>query len=360
MLIFDGDYPMAYSALELNRDLTLPVEAVRRADPGSGNLVLATLPEMRRGGIAGALVKVVARIEREGSPLWGYRSGDLAHAAARGHLAFYQVLADRGEIRILETRSEFSRHMEEWTDAAETAGRAVGVVLGMEGADPILWPEQLSLWWDWGLRVVSLTHYGPSSYAHGTGCPGGLFPPARPLLAEMERTGMILDLTHISDEGFWQSLELFQGPVLASHQNCRALVPGERQFSDRQLRAVIERGGVIGVSLDTWMLHRTQRLDWATRGMGRARPFAREEVTLEDAADHIEHICELAGSTLHAAIGGDTDGQGGLAGAPGGIDTVADYPKIAETLVRRNWKPEDIANVMYANWQRFFERCLPE
>ncbi len=75
MLIFDGDYPMAYSALEPNRDLTLPVEAVRRADPGSDNLILATLPEMRRGGIVGALVKVVARIERDGSPLWGYRKG---------------------------------------------------------------------------------------------------------------------------------------------------------------------------------------------------------------------------------------------------------------------------------------------
>jgi membrane dipeptidase len=116
---------------------------------------------------------------------------------------------------------------------------------------------------------------------------------------------------------------------------------------------------VIGVSLDTWMLHRTRRLNWAATGAGRVRPFAREEVTLEDVADHIEHICELAGSTLHAAIGGDTDGQGGLAGAPGGIDTVADYPKIAETLERRNWKTEDIANVMHANWQRFFEEWLP-
>ena len=359
MLIFDGDYPMAHSALEMNRDLTLPVEVVRQAEADSGNIVLATLPEMRRGGIAGALVKVVARIERESSPLPGYRSGDLAHAAARGQLAFYQVLAAHGEIRILQTRSQFNSHMKEWTGAAETAGRAGGVVLGMEGADPILSPGQLSQWWDRGLRVVSLTHYGPSTYAHGTGCPGGLFPPARPLLAAMERIGMILDLTHISDEGFWQSLELFQGPVLASHQNCRALVPGERQFSDRQLRAVIERGGVIGVSLDTWMLHRTQRLNWAAAGAARVRPFAREEVTLEDVVDHIEHICGLAGSTLHAAIGGDTDGQGGLAGAPAGIDTVADYPKIAETLERRNWKTKDIANLMHANWQRFFEQWLP-
>ncbi|MCB0187557.1 MAG: membrane dipeptidase, partial [Caldilineaceae bacterium] len=158
-------------------------------------------------------------------------------------------------------------------------------------------------------------HYGVSSYAHGTGTSGGLTPAAKSLLEAMAQLGMLLDLTHIADEGFWQALAIFDGPVLASHQNCRALVPGERQFSDEQLRAIIERSGVIGVSMDTWMLYRASNLDWAKAGITERRElFPRAAVTLADVADHIDHICQLAGNADHAAIGGDTDGQGGVEG----------------------------------------------
>ncbi len=83
-------------------------------------------------------------------------------------------------------------------------------------------------------------------------------------------------------------------------------------------------------------------------------------MSLEDYANHIDHICQLAGNSLHTAIGGDTDGQGGANGAPFEIDTVADYQKIADVLERRGYKQEDIENVMYRNWQRFFGTWLPE
>ena len=359
MLIFDGDYPMAYSALDMNRDLTLSVESVRQAEANSGNMVLATLPEMRRGRIAGALVKVVGRIERESSPLWGYRSGDLAHAAARGQLAFYQVLAARGETRILQTRSQFNCHMEEWAGAAETAGRAVGVVLGMEGADPILWPEQLSLWWDWGLRVVSLTHYGPSSYAHGTGCPGGLFPPARPLLAEMERTGMILDLTHISDEGFWQALQLFQGPGPGQ--------PPELPRSGPWGTAVLGPAATSG--------HRAGRSDRGLAGHLDAPPHP------EAGLGHPRNgprppLCKGGGDAggrrrshrAHLRTGRQhpprrhrrRHGRAGRSGRGARRDRHRSrLPEDRRDSGKAQWKTEDIANVMHANWQRFFEEWLP-
>ena len=231
----------------------------------------------------------------------------------------------------------------------------------MEGADPILEPQQVDEWWSEGVRVVSLTHYGPSMYAHGTGTEGGLMPPACDLLREMESCGMLLDMTHIADRSFWEALDIYSGPILASHQNCRALAPGMRQFTDQQINAVIERGGVIGASMDTWMLRETQEVDWADTGSYVRRDyFPREAVTLKHLANHVDHVCQLAGNAQHAGIGGDTDGQGGVDGAPFEIDTVADYQKLAPILEGRGYSPDDIANVMYRNWQRFYERALPD
>jgi membrane dipeptidase len=169
---------------------------------------------------------------------------------------------------------------------------------------------------------------------------------------------MILDVTHAADESARQALDQFAGPVLASHQNCRALVPGERQFPDELLKILIRRGGVIGVSMDTWMLYKPG-LDWGGPIPPRRTVFPRESITLHDVADHVDHLCQLAGNSLHAAIGGDTDGQGGCEGAPYEIDTVADYQKLAAVLDRRGYADADIANVMYRNWQRFYETWLP-
>ena len=147
--------------------------------------------------------------------------------------------------------------------------------------------------------------------------------------------------------------------MLASHQNCRAIVPGERQFPDDQLRAVIRRGGVIGVSMDSWMLYRPG-LNWGGPIPPRRSVYSKEAVTLEDYCDHVDHICQLAGNSRHAAIGGDTDGQGGSGGAPAGIDTVADYQKVARVLEQRGYSSKAIEDVMVRNWQRFFETHLPQ
>ena len=253
MLIFDGDYPMAYGAIDLNRDLTCQLrrseQFKRDRGKGTGGPLLERWHRCRkcgRGKVAAALVKISGRIQRKNSPIWGYRSGDVAYAAAQAHLAYYRILEGRGEARILRTRGDFSEHIQTWSEATNYADLPVGMVLGMEGADPILWPEHVHEWWESGLRTINLAHYGISTYSHGTGRPGGLLPPAKPLLREMDGLGMVLDLTHTADEAFWQALDLFSGPVMASHQNCRALAPGERQFSDDQLKALLERGGVIG------------------------------------------------------------------------------------------------------------------
>jgi membrane dipeptidase len=277
-------------------------------------------------------------------------------------MAYYRILEAKGEARILRTSSDVKDHMQQWEEAESYDDLPVGFFLGMEGSDPILWPEQVHEWYADGLRVISLGHYDPARYGHGTGTglDGGLFEDGPALLREMDSLGMILDITHTSDETARQALDIFNGPILASHQNCRAIVPGERQMSDELLKRSIERGAVIGASMDTWMLTRNVEKDWSGKKREqRLDLFKPEEVTLEDVVDHIEYVCELAGDTLHASIGGDTDGQGGAEGAPHDVDTVADYQKIALILGERGWNNADIENVMWRNWQRYFEEFLP-
>jgi membrane dipeptidase len=367
ILIIDGDYPMAVGAIEAGRDLTLPIEQVRSAEripsmlkwPDEGTM--ATLPELRKGRIAAALVKVVACVKKPDHPHGEYRSKENAYAAAMGQLAYYRLLEARNEIKVLDTSEKFSAHMAIWERAEEYEKLPVGFFIGMEGADAITWPDQVHQWYDDGLRVISLSHYGVSYYSHGsgTGTSGGLTPDAKPLLKAMDKLGMILDVTHTSDQSVREEFELFDGPVLASHQNCRALVPGERQQPDDILLEVIRRGGVIGSSMDTWMLNKHHSIDWKTIRLKRRDVFASDLITLEDVVDHMDHVCQLAGNSNHAAIGGDTDGQGGADGAPHDVDTVADYQIIAGILQGRGYSSDDIENIMYKNWQRFFERWLP-
>lgn len=219
----------------------------------------------------------------------------------------------------------------------------------MEGADPIVTPAQVGEWWSLGLRFVGPAHYGRSHYAYGTGVDGPLSPQGVELLREMRRAGMALDATHLSDASFRAALEVFDGPVLASHHNCRALVPGDRQLADEQIAALIERDAVIGAALDAWMLHP----GWER---GKTSP---QVVSLEAVADHIDRVCQIAGDARHAAIGSDLDGGFGTEQTPRDLDTFADLHKLEGILARRGYSSEDVAAVFHGNWLRFFRRALP-
>ena len=228
MLMIDGDYPMAHGGVLMDRDLTLPIDQVRsqpampggredRTRPGT----MASIPEMRRSGMAVALVKINRCILRDGHDHGEARTDHHAYSSGMAQLSYYQILEAMGESRLLKTAAEFREHMAEWEGADSYDGLPVGMVLGMEGADPIVWPEQVHEWYEAGLRVISLSHYGVSRYSHGTGTgtDGGLMPPGPALLREMDKLGMILDVSHTSDESVRQELDIFEGPVLASHQN---------------------------------------------------------------------------------------------------------------------------------------------
>jgi membrane dipeptidase len=178
---------------------------------------------------------------------------------------------------------------------------------------------------------------------------GGLTDRGRPLLAALQKAGMIVDLTHLADIAFWEVLDIFDGPVLASHSNCRALVPDPRQFDDDQIKAIIARGGVIGGALDAWMLY----TGWIR---GETQP---EVVGLDALVDHMVHICDLAGNTEHIGVGSDLDGGYGNEQTPHDLNTIADLQKIGPMLADRGFSDEDVQRVMHGNWLGFFRKNLP-
>jgi membrane dipeptidase len=251
-------------------------------------------------------------------------------------------LESQQKIRLITNLADLQHHLNAWQ--ATSTNQPIGLIISMEGADPIVNPQQVPSWYADGLRIVGLSHYGISAYAHGTGTKGGLTDQGASLLKAMEENGIILDLTHLADQAFWEALDHYSGPVLASHNNCRTLVPGDRQFSDAQLHALIQRGGVIGTALDAWMLYP----NWIKE------QTPNTVVDLNAVANHIDYICQLAGNANHAAIGSDLDGGYGTEQCPHDLDTIADLQKVALLLDQRGYTKPDIEAVMHGNWIRFF------
>lgn len=352
MILIDSHLDLSLNAVNWNRDLTQTCAEIRRSEQGmtqqgrAANTV--ALPEMRDGGVAICFATVLARANPRGHSNIDFRNQAIASAMAQGQLAYYKILEAQGHLRQLRTWSAVERHLAEWK-AKNGRGCPVGYVFSMEGADPILTPGHVEFWWQQGLRVAGISHFGVGAYAHGTGTPGGLTARGPDLLRAMREAGMALDVTHLADDAFWQALDVFQGPVLASHHNCRALVPGDRQLTDEQIRALIERDAVIGTALDIWMLYP----DFVTG------ETPNTVVSLEDAANHIDHICQLAGNTRHVAIGSDLDGEFGTEQTPHDVNTIADLQKLPDILRRRGYSEVDVAAVMHGNWLRTLERMLP-
>jgi len=352
MIIVDSHLDLSWNALNWNRDLTRSAPEIRSSEAGmtgqgrGRNTV--SFAEMRKGEVALCLATVLARSSSLGDPQLDYRSREIASAMAKGQLAYYRIMESRGVLRMLKDWAGVKAHVEEW-QSGRSSPTPLGMILSMEGADPILTPEAVPEWWDEGLRVVGITHFGVNVYAHGTGVVGGLTERGRALLHEMDVAGMVLDVTHLADDSFWQAVEIFKGPILASHNNCRALVPGDRQFSDEQIRYLVSRGAVIGAVCDAWMLYP----GWETGKTPNSL------VTLEAVVNHIDHVCQLAGNSAHSAIGSDLDGGFGTEQSPCDLDTIADLQKIPHLLRRRGYQEPDIAAILHGNWLRFCESALP-
>ena len=355
MLLFDAHLDLAMNAIEWNRDLSRPVEEIRAReahmhDRPDRRLGTVSFAEMRRGGIGVCVATQIARYVKPTNALPGWHSPEQAWSMTQAQRLWYREMERRGEMAAITSRDELDGHLARWADATDTERPTlpIGYVLSLEGADSIVTLAHLERAYRDGLRAVGPAHYGPGIYAQGTDASGGIGAKGRELLAEMDRLGLILDATHLCDDSFWEALDVFRGPVWASHSNSRVLVPHNRQFSDDQIRALVARGAVIGVALDAWMLVR----DWRR---GESTP-ERMGVTLRHVIDHIDHICQVAGNASHVGIGSDLDGAYGREQTAVDLTTIADLARIPTLLAERGYAPGDIQNIAHGNFIGFLRR----
>ena len=364
MLIIDSHLDLSWNALQWDRDLLKSVHSIRQVElpmVGKGRgMGTVALPEMRQGRVFISFATLLARCTGRQAPSIDYGSVAQAHAVAKGQLAYYRALEKDGHVRVIEIAAQLAAHVAEWQawDAANADSQPaqtppLGFVISMEGADPITNPAELAEWAALGLRLLGPAHYGPNRYAGGTGTELALTDGIGPqLLKEMRRLGMGMDCTHLSDEAFWQAVRLFDGPLLASHQNCRTIAPVQRQFTDAQLKVIIERDGVIGASFDISMV----RAGW--QYMSQNNLWVNNPVTMSEIVDHIDRVCQLAGNANHSAIGTDLDGGFGREQSPRDLDTIADLQKMVPLLQSRGYANADIDKIMHGNWLRFMGQVL--
>jgi len=354
MFIIDAHLDLAMNAMEWNRDLRRSVFEIRereagltdKSDRGKGTVAF---PELRKGNIGLVVGTLIARYVAPDNPLPGWHSPEQAWAQTQGQLTWYNSMEEAGEMVQIRDLPSLEKHLALWNDGQPNDHKPIGYILSLEGADSIVTVGHLERAYEKGLRAVGPGHYGPGRYAQGTNATGGIGKAGRELLAEMERLGIILDATHLCDDSFWEAMDHFHGSVWASHNNVRALVDHNRQFSDEQIHELIRRDAVIGGVLDTWMMVPGWiRGESTPEGTG---------CSLEKVIDHMDHICQLAGNARHIAIGSDLDGAFGKEQSPYDLETIADLQKLPDLLARRGYTQSDIEGVMHGNWLRFLRRA---
>jgi membrane dipeptidase len=359
VIIVDAHEDLAWNALTFGRDYTLSVVETRSRETGAeaqlhnGHTLLGW-PEWMRGRVALIFATLFAAPLRKREGSWDtqcYTDVEEAHQLYQANLDYYRRLEGEhpDKFRRVCTQTDLEQHLQGWEGEDEAK---VGLVILMEGADGVRDPMELPEWFDAGVRILGPAWMG-TRYAGGTGEPGPLTSDGRTLLEVMADLGMILDVSHMTEEGVLEALDCYDGVLIASHSNPLARLPNsakpERHLSDQVIAGIVERDGVIGVVLANHFLK-----DSWTSSEGR------QAVTLDEVAAHIDHICQIAGDTEHVGLGSDFDGGFGLDKVPSGLDSVADLRLIGDTLSARGYRPYEVEAVLGGNWLGVLRQALPE
>ncbi len=361
-LIFDCHLDISMNAMEFNRDQRWTQEKMRRSELADPFILPAAerhrsrstvcFPELRRGRIGVIVATQIGRYSPRFHNLPGWRSPEQAWAQTQGQLAYYRVMEECGEMVQLRTWAQVEAHAAKWIAASDTeaATLPIGYLLSLEGADSILSWRHLEKSRADGLIALGPVHYGPGIYGHGTDDEGPLTVKGRELLKEMERLGIILDVTHLCDESMRDALDHFSGPVWASHHNCRALANWNRQLTDEQIKELVARGAVIGMAFDAIMMVH----GWHHK-VSKPQDFG---LRIEKICEHIDHIFQLAGNAKHVGIGTDLDGGYGTEQTPLDLDSIADLTKLDGLLAKRGYSAADITGIFRGNFFRFLRENL--
>jgi len=350
MFVFDAHLDLAMNAMEWNRDLTWTVEEIRESEQGMSDKPdrarnTVSLDAMRNGNIGLCVATQIARYVKRESNLPGWNSPQQAWAQTQGQLAWYRSMEDIGEMAQITNTEQLEAHLKLWENTENK--KPIGYILSLEGADSIVTIDHLERSYEQGLRAIGPAHYGPGTYAHGTNSVGGIGQKGKELLKEIERLNLILDATHLCDQSFWETMKVYQGPIWASHNNCRTFVDHNRQFADEQILELIGRNAVIGIALDAWMMVP----NWIR---GKSTPTGMV-VSLDQMIQNIDHICQLSGNSRHVGIGTDLDGGFGKEQCPADLNTIADLQKVPKLLSDKGYNETDIENIMSKNFLDFLK-----
>ncbi|MGA2489687.1 MAG: membrane dipeptidase [Anaerolineales bacterium] len=360
-LIVDAHEDIAYNMLTFGRDYTRPAAETRRIEMVSGSQApeytgqaLLGWPEYQRGRVAVVFSTLFATPVRRKTGKWetqAYADYNQAHRLYRTQLDVYRALADRvpDQFQFITTRTHLEAVLADWSEASHE-NHPVGLVPLMEGAEGVRSPSELDEWWEAGLRMIGPAWAG-TRFCGGTRDPGPLTDDGRALLEAMAEIGFTLDLSHMDELSARQSLDLYEGPVIASHANAAVLLPGydgNRLLPDDVIKGLIARNGIIGVVPFCAFL----KTGWK-------RGDARAGITLETLVSHVDHICQMAGDAQHVGLGSDFDGGFGLNDVPADIDTIADLQKLVPILEGKGYNDEEVTAVLGGNWLRHLRLNLP-
>jgi len=238
-----------------------------------------------------------------------------------------EVDANKNQIAIAYSPAEIRKNLEKGKMSA---------ILTLEGTAGINYdPELLEDLHLIGFRIASLgwNEKNPLTGSHETG--GGLTDRGREFVREAQRLGILMDVSHISDEGFWDMMKITQAPIIATHSNSRHICGNSRNLTDDMFRAICETGGVAGYNM--------------------CDEFTGENPTIDTVCDHIFHFMELDPSGTHIALGGDLDG---ISAMPADFEGVQSWPRLASRLIDRGLGEETVRNIFWNNAIGVMERAV--
>ena len=330
MFLVDAHLDLAYNALR-GREVLLPA---RQQTGDNEGIPSVSLPDLRQGAVGLICATIFCAPDAPNDP--GYKNAEEAYEMAGQQLDWYHRQFDEGQLQPVKSRGDLPAG----PDAAN-----ISTIILLEGADPIRTPEDLPSFFQAGVRIVGLA-WRQTRYAGGTGAPGPLTAEGIRLVKELDRFDIIHDASHLAEASFWQLLDLSPGKLIASHSNCRSIVPTDRQLSDAMIRAVAGRDGIIGINFyDRFLIPPPE--------------YGKRRATLADVVTHMRHMCDVIGDDRHVGIGTDMDGGLGREQIPQEIETSADLPRLADALSASGFSDVAVQNFLGENWRRFFAQSLP-
>ena len=356
LIIVDAHLDIAYNHVVHQRDFRQPALKTRQMEDNrperlkDRGLATVGLPDVLLGRIGVAFGTLFA--EPANSPYLqtgqiSYQNAAQAYQIAMTQLDYYHRLADHdNRIILIKTQADLKRVLASWTEDKQVGEHKLGLMISMEGSDPVIEPKQVEEWYERGVRAIGLAWIN-TRYAGGTGFPGPLTRLGYELLGTMGDLKMILDLSHIAEKAYYEAIDEYVGPIIASHSNPRRFYESDRNLSDDMIRRLAERDGVIGaVMLNKFINGSWQRTD------------PRDKVRIEHLVDIIDYVCQLVGDAKHVGIGSDMDGGFGAESIPYPMNTITDEWMLKDLLAKR-YDADDVQAILGGNFLRILEQSLP-